>query len=171
MATKSDNRYQNGKIYKLVNNVDDEIYVGSTCLPLYKRLSNHRYDAKKEKMKNTYKHLNNIGWESVKIILIENYPCDSKDELLARERYWYDKLKPSINRQRPLVTKEEYLQYFLDYNDRNKEKRKEYHDTNKENLAKKVICNICKCEMRKDSIRRHEKSKTHLNNLASTSEI
>jgi hypothetical protein len=107
----------------------------------------------------------------VKIILIENYPCDSKDELLARERYWYDKLKPSINRQRPLVTKEEYLQYFLDYNDRNKEKRKEYHDTNKENLAKKVICNICKCEMRKDSIRRHEKSKTHLNNLASTSEI
>ena len=30
-------RYQNGKVYKLVNCVDDKIYIGSTCARLSKR--------------------------------------------------------------------------------------------------------------------------------------
>jgi len=34
------NRYGNGKVYKLVNYIDGEIYVGSTCLSLSKRPCN-----------------------------------------------------------------------------------------------------------------------------------
>lgn len=45
--TKDGNRYKNGKIYRLVNSVDDEFYVGSTCLPLAKRKSTHKSEAKK----------------------------------------------------------------------------------------------------------------------------
>ena len=30
-------RYNNGKIYRITNNIDDMIYIGSTCLPLRKR--------------------------------------------------------------------------------------------------------------------------------------
>ena len=39
--------YQQAKIYKIVNNVDDEIYVGSTVNRLSKRFSDHKAKAKK----------------------------------------------------------------------------------------------------------------------------
>jgi hypothetical protein len=34
--------YENGKIYKLVNEVDDEIYIGSTTVRLCNRKSKHK---------------------------------------------------------------------------------------------------------------------------------
>ena len=36
------NRYHNAKIYKIVNNVDDMVYIGSTCLSLSKRKHLHK---------------------------------------------------------------------------------------------------------------------------------
>ena len=35
-------RYNNGKIYKIINNFNDMVYIGSTCLPLRKRIFNHK---------------------------------------------------------------------------------------------------------------------------------
>ena len=35
-------RYDNGKIYRITNNIDNMIYIGSTCLPLRKRLYCHK---------------------------------------------------------------------------------------------------------------------------------
>ena len=82
--------YQNGKIYKLVNSVDDKIYVGSTCGNLRLRKSRHKSKSKLEPNRHIYKHLNEIGWDNIDIILIELYQCNSKDELHARERHWID---------------------------------------------------------------------------------
>ena len=50
------NRHSNGKIYKLVNDVDDEIYVGSTCMPLAKRMHCHKRDVTKYPERRVYKH-------------------------------------------------------------------------------------------------------------------
>ena len=36
------NKYQNGKIYKIVCNISGKIYVGSTIKPLEIRLSGHK---------------------------------------------------------------------------------------------------------------------------------
>lgn len=101
-------RYENGKIYKLVNDVDSEIYVGSSCLELRKRLYYHKRTAKSAPDRKVYKHILNIGWDNVSIILIETYPCMSKNELLRRERHWIDELKPSLNQCIPTRTKQEY---------------------------------------------------------------
>ena len=38
----SNTRYNNGKIYKIINNFNDMVYIGSTCLPLRKRIFNHK---------------------------------------------------------------------------------------------------------------------------------
>ena len=103
-------RYSNGKIYKSVNNVDDEIYIGSTCLPFPKRLYWHKSAAKRNSKRKVYSHLNTIGWENVRIILIETFPCESKAELEKRERHWYDELSPSLNSNVPSRSKEEYAQ-------------------------------------------------------------
>jgi group I intron endonuclease len=90
-------RYETGKIYKLVNSVDDKIYVGSTCLPLCKRLYNHKKQAR-HKPRPVHRHLNTIGWDNVRIILIENVIAETKDQLLMREQHYIDELKPKLNK-------------------------------------------------------------------------
>jgi len=82
--------YANGKIYKLVNNIDEKEYVGSTCNPLYKRKGQHKGMAGLHPERRVYAHLNKIRWENVEIILIENYPCANREELTKRERYWIE---------------------------------------------------------------------------------
>ena len=91
--------YANGKIYKLVNNIDDKIYIGSTVNPLYKRKGQHKSTSILKPNIKLYQYLNEIGWDNVDIILIENFPCESKEVLHQRERYWIDILKPESRDQ------------------------------------------------------------------------
>jgi len=119
--------YANGKIYKLVNNVDNQEYVGSTCNPLHKRKDQHKRRSSANPERPVYKHLNGIGWEHVEIILVENFPCTSKDELNKRERYWIEKLNPHLNRQIPTRSDKEYR-------NSHKEKSKSYRETHREEL-------------------------------------
>lgn len=104
------NRFNEGKIYKLVNNVDQEIYIGSTCRSLAQRLSGHKSKAKAVGGRRVYKHLGDIGWEHVKIVLIKSYPCADKMQLEKKERYYIEKLKPSLNHFMPTRTVKEYDQ-------------------------------------------------------------
>ena len=99
--------YAQAKVYRLVNNVDGKEYVGSTCNPLHKRKAGHKRDAAKSPNQPVYSHLNTIGWENVEIILIENCPCSSKEELHARERHWIETLKPVLNKAIPTRTPKE----------------------------------------------------------------
>jgi hypothetical protein len=95
------NDYLNGKVYKLVNTVDDQIYVGSTCLMLKNRVWYHKSAAKVNPEQKVYKHLNTIGWDNVKIYQLEKFSCNSKEELLKREQHYYDLLQPSLNTLQP----------------------------------------------------------------------
>ena len=52
--------YQNGKIYKILNNIDGEIYVGSTIEALGQRMSKHRYTMKKQPHYKLYKHMHEL---------------------------------------------------------------------------------------------------------------
>ena len=122
--------YALGKIYKLVNNVDDEIYVGSTCNHLRIRKQQHKSKAKTEPRK-VHHHLNSVGWDNVKIILIETYECKNKDELHKRERYWIDELKSSLNKSIPTRTQAEWRE---DNKDILAAKSKIYCENNKDYL-------------------------------------
>jgi group I intron endonuclease len=81
---KAKTNYQNGQVYKIVNSVNDRIYVGSTTQMLCKRMALHRNSAKSQ-TSNIYTAMREIGVEHFKILLIENFPCQSKAELEARE--------------------------------------------------------------------------------------
>jgi group I intron endonuclease len=91
-------RYSHGKVYKLVNSVDDKIYIGSTCLPLPKRLYDHKQKARKTILP-CHRHFNEIGWNNVRIVLIENVTAETKDQLTMREQHYIDILKPELNKQ------------------------------------------------------------------------
>jgi hypothetical protein len=71
--------YQNGKIYAIRSHLSDKIYVGSTCNSLTKRFSQH---------KNSFsicKSRELIELGDAYIELIENYPCNDRNELNKRE--------------------------------------------------------------------------------------
>ena len=71
--------FSNGKIYKISNDFNNDIYIGSTCDDLKKRFSYHKYDRHKPNKLHLplYKLMNEIGFERFRIDLIELYP--SKD--------------------------------------------------------------------------------------------
>ena len=79
--------YSKGKIYKITNDFNDEIYIGSTCDSLVKRYSKHKSDSQKEKSVNIslYKLINEIGFNRFRIELICDYPCEDKYQLLQKE--------------------------------------------------------------------------------------
>jgi len=175
------NKYTRSKIYRLVNDIDTEIYIGSTCKSLAVRKAKHKYCAKQNIHQNVYSHLNQVGWDNVHIILIENYPCDNIDQLRARERYWIEELKPSLNKKLPLRTDKEWRaqnidkvkqndhQYYLENKNTIKERAKQYHEENiekiKEYYKQKVKCE-CGCDVLKSYMTRHIKTRKHLNLLS-----
>ena len=80
------NKYEKGKIYKIVNTIDDMIYIGSTVTNLSDRMGNHRSKAKMaHKNSKLYTHIKNLGVEHFKILLIKSFNCNNKDELEAEE--------------------------------------------------------------------------------------
>ena len=125
------NKYSKAKIYKLVNNVDDKIYVGSTTCSLAQRKAGHKTDAKRALKRPVCKHFNEIGWTNVEIVLLENYACTSLAELTARERKWIDKLKPVLNITLPGRTQAQYQAYRNQMNVEKTRKRKEIQAENK----------------------------------------
>jgi hypothetical protein len=87
--------YQESKIYKIVSDQTDKIYIGSTTKKyLSTRMAMHRYvNSDQNKCSTSYRSGEILKYGDAKIILIENYDCKSKDELHEREQYWIDQNK------------------------------------------------------------------------------
>jgi len=141
-------RYKNGKIYKIVDNTNENVYIGSTCEPtLARRLANHRRDYK-EYLKGGSNHTTSIKIlenNDYSIVLLEEFPCETKDQLLARERFYIENNK-CINKKIPNRTQKEYYEqnkdnikeYYQEYYEQNKEtikkQTKEYRELNKDKI-------------------------------------
>ncbi len=125
--------YSNGKIYKLVSNQTDKIYIGSTTMNLSWRKGGHKADYKKHlKGKGDfYTSFELMKYDDVDIVLLEDFKCDNKDQLHARERKWIESMD-CVNKVRPIITKKERKEYKKDYdvkyrednNDKINDKRK-----------------------------------------------
>jgi hypothetical protein len=145
------NKYQRGKIYKIISPHTDKIYIGSTCEQyLSQRLGGHKGNYKRflEEKKVSYTtsfKLLELG--DVEIILIESYPCNSKDELHSRERYYIDLNKDII------VNKFIPTRKIKEYRENSKEIRKQYLEKNKDKIREQVKQYI---ENHKDEIREHK---------------
>jgi len=128
--------YKNGKIYRLVCEETGKQYIGSTCTSLVKRLYNHK---KKSNVCSSKILIN------PKIILIEDYPCDRKEQLIARERHFIETMDCVNIIKRPLLTYDEKKDYSKQnckkWYESNKEHvlqyRQEYREQNREILCKK----------------------------------
>ena len=165
--------FSKGKIYKITNDYNDDVYVGSTCDTLGRRFTRHKADMKQEKRKNykLYQLMNEIGFERFRIQLIIDYPCEDQYQLSQKEGE-YIRLMGTLNKQIAGRTQKEYREtnknkikevkqeWYENNLDKIKEVKKGWYETNKEKLFKKIKCG-CGCEVPKCHLNRHMNSQKH----------
>ena len=172
--------YQQGKIYTLRCYTDTAlIYVGSTTKKLCDRKSNHKFNSIKTPEIFVYKTvLDNGGWDNWYIELVENFPCNSKEELEKREGEVMreignlnSKIPRGLKRQDNPKYQNEYkriIEENVELTMKNKESKKkydkEYRESNTEKIKErrqtKILCE-CGCEILKDQKARHLRTKKH----------
>ena len=161
--------YQKGKIYKIISQHTDKCYVGSTTKDrLSNRLAGHRSDLKNGKNMSS-KYILELG--DYEIVLLELYPCNSKDELHMRERHYIETLD-CVNKCIPIRSKQEW---YIANKDKISEYQTEYRLNNKDSLKQKrkernqnkITCE-CGRVICKNDILKHKKTKRHLNLIQSS---
>jgi len=171
------NKYHKSKIYKLCckdPNISD-IYIGST-ISQYRRKFYHK------KKSNTpdcnikvYKFIREHGGiENWDMVVLEEYKAESKNELHWKEREWIERLKPSLNSYKPIITSEERKQGYRDrtklWRETNKEKAKEsdhkYYEKNKEMFRdrSKIYYETNKEKIKEYKNKYYEKNKKEISN-------
>jgi hypothetical protein len=152
------NKLNEAKIYKIVDNTNNNVYIGSTCKTLKYRLSKHKCNYKiflKGLYGNT-KSFDIIKNDDYKIELLEDCNIKTKQELLSRERYFIQN-NNCVNKNIPGNFDKGCQQYQKDYRDTNKDKI---------NIKKKEKFD-CPCGGQYTYVNKsqHIKSRKHLNFL------
>jgi len=164
--------YSKGKIYKILNNVDNEIYVGSTTETLGQRMARHRQDMKHRPHYKLYKHMYELNVENFYIELIENFPCNDVYELRAREGHFIREIGTmnkniagrTYNKWRE-ENKEHIKSHSKQYYEDNKhDKIKQYREDNKELIKthRKQYYENNKDYLKEYDKQYHEKNKEHI---------
>ena len=133
--------YLNGKVYKIVDNTNGNIYIGSTAEPtLARRLAGHvgKY---KHKVK-TGKGANCKSYDIIKngdyrIVLIDNCPCRCRDELNSREQEHLDK-NDCINQARASCDHVARKAYKKKWREENRDYHKKYSAQHKIDNKEKI---------------------------------
>ena len=144
--------YGKSRVYRIVNHVDELIYIGSTTQPLSKRMTSHRSCARKNATNmRLHEHMRNIGIDHFRIELIEMFPCENIEQLRAREGHYILELKPELNKVIAGRTR--------------KETNEAYYRQNRTKLRQ---ANECECGGRYtyDSKSQHLKTQIHQTYLA-----
>ena len=177
------NRYNNSKVYKIVDQINGFYYIGSTTAQLSKRLSWHNKLSLQEPDRKFYKYMNEIGRDKFKIILIEEHYLENKEQLLREEdrviqMYLHD--EKCLNSIRALLTEKEkklnhnahcciykarHKDHISEYNKKyrleNLENIRERQQTNNKQLYTCICGDILTCGAKIN----HLKSKKHTNKM------
>lgn len=163
------NKYGQGRIYKITSDATHLIYIGSTTCPLSVRMSKHRYNYKKY-TEGKYHRVSSFDIFAVdpkcQIVLLEEYPCGSREELVKRERHYVELHRPiCVNIQVPGRKHSEYAALWYANNRQAAAARHlEWYRKNKDKLllekSKPITC-TCGIQVTKGYIGSHLKSKKH----------
>ena len=95
--------YQKSRIYKIVCDDSESVWVGATTKTLCQRMAQHR-DTYKQNMKGKARWCSSflvMNGKNARIELIEAYPCNDKDELNKRLYELIKQTPNAINNKKP----------------------------------------------------------------------
>ena len=187
--------YSNAKIYKIVSDKTDKVYIGSSIQELCKRFNSHMCEYRKWK-NGKYHYVTSfeiLQYGDARIELIEEYECKTEEDLLKREgeimkeydnrvnkviagrtrEQWREANKEKIAervKEYREANKERIAQYQKEHYEANKERiaqyQKEYDEARKEKRKQKYTC-ICGSVLQSGAKARHEKTIKHKNYIES----
>ena len=133
--------YSQAKIYKVTNDFNSDVWIGTTCDTLVKKFSVHKADAIRNLRKDCILHnlIREHGFERFRIQLIEDFPCEDLYQLRQRQGHYVREMK-AVNK------------YADD---------KDYYEKNKERISEKIICE-CGCSITRYALYKHQKTKRHI---------
>jgi hypothetical protein len=162
--------YANGKIYGLRSGQTEKIYVGSTAKKyLCDRKSLHVTNYRKWKSGTFSTKLSSfdiLEFDDAEIYLIENYPCQNRDELRTREQYWINQNKEiCVNKRPSFITLEQKRARNQAYDEKYKDEHRE--EINAKALLRSLRRIMCDCgiEYNYGHKSRHLASKKHTENM------
>ena len=182
-------KYQNAQIYKIVDSGFNKCYIGHTSESLSQRMARHKYHYTAylkgtHKKTRSFELFDEYGIDNCRILWIEDYSCNNKKEIEAREGHYIETTN-CVNKTQLGRTKEQWFSDNRDYvlqlkkdnyqkhkdgeefKQYNQQKSKQYFAENKDEVNErrkaKIECPICSSIVRKDGLNTHQKSKKHLN--------
>jgi hypothetical protein len=123
--------YKLGKIYAIRSHQTEQMYIGSTCETLCRRLIKHKSYIK-QKRNCTSKII--LEFPDAYIELIELFPCNSREELNKKE-VEYIRLNNCVNKNIPCRSSKEWVEEHkntIEYKEKNRERSKKYYNENKD---------------------------------------
>jgi hypothetical protein len=171
--TKNKKDYTNGKVYCIRNNLDDRVYIGSTCQTLAQRMTQHRKNMKDIKKNNTklYKAMLELGKEAFYIELIEECGCENQQQLRRREGEYIrsyqsglnqiiaGRTKAELNKENRSIIRQREVEYERRTRDMIRERKQKYYQDNKERISEREK------KYREDNRERINARKNELNRL------
>ena len=173
--------YSKTIIYKIQHKeVDELLYVGSTTdftrrKAQHKRICNNA-NSEKYNLKLYSMMRDNGGFDSFNMLVIKEFPCQNKQEVLMEEDKIMREMKSTLNMMRAYLTPEEKLENHKQYNQLYKEQHREeireqsrdyakkyretYRETINEKNKQKVSC-LCGGKYTLCHKSRHFKTKKH----------
>jgi len=162
--------YQQAKIYSIICGITAEEYVGSTTKKyLAQRLANHvnKFKQWKKGKSNFVTSYKIIERGNYKIELIENFPCETKDELNAREGFFI-RGRTCVNRCIAGRTQKIYnIDHAKEISEYQKEYQKEHAKEIKKQKNAKTNC-LCGGRYTHSHKAQHFKTKIHCEFIKST---
>jgi hypothetical protein len=142
----------------------DEFYIGSS-VDLKSRIRTHRFACNnitsKDYNMKVYNYIrNNFGFENFTVKTIQRFPCENEKELHQREQEWIDELKPTLNNQRAIRTKE-YTRLYQ--NSKHREQYIKHKEKINEKASEVIQCDNCDKTYTKRNKATHQKSKYCIN--------
>ena len=192
MINRDMNRYEFSKIYQIVDVGFNKCYIGSTTETLSQRMARHREHYKAHMSGGNRKHersmmlFDEFGIDNCKILLIKDFPCNSRAELereegreilnnidmcvnknvvgRTRQEYYHDNQERLLENKKEhrLNNIEKYKEKDRKYNENNKEKiserQKKWYEQNKDEINEK---NRARYQKNKDKYLAHQKQPYH----------
>lgn len=144
--------YAKSKIYKLQHD-DGYFYIGSTVNELRKRLRQHKDNIHPNQ--RVYKHIAG-EWDKVRIVLIEEFSCENKEQLRRKEDEYIQKelnnplclntnhavLNVEKRKANDIIKSQVYreehpdhfIEYYIAHQEEIQNKRLQYYHDNKERI-------------------------------------
>lgn len=191
--------YSKSRIYKIISQHEGDnglVYFGSTTQELSRRMDGHRgryilYKNGGSRLTSSCELFDKYGKENCIIVLVENCNFGSKEELLARERFYIEN-NNCVNKRLPILYDEERnitnkvynaeyyethgqqlrearLKYYYDNREEERDKQKKYREDNAEKLKEmKRQTFTCECGIIYTNTHkgRHQQSARHMKSVS-----